>query len=138
MIYKDEAMNVIKTIVIKILVAGIGIQMSRFLTAAILDVSTIATAAVGNLPAHVTSINNSMSDDMKRTVLNWMSASNSQMRTDTEQQKLDKKLQWTLFPTKKSDIAPQENIEIEQIPIQSTITMTEVIDLLMPNAESFA
>jgi hypothetical protein len=58
MFYQEEAANVIKGIVVNILIAGIAIQASRFIVAATLDISTIATAAVGALPAQLIATQN--------------------------------------------------------------------------------
>lgn len=48
-------MKMLKGILIKMIVAGICIQASRFLVAATLDIATIATSALGSIPAQLIS-----------------------------------------------------------------------------------
>jgi hypothetical protein len=60
---------VIKNIVVKILVAGIAIQSSRFLVAATLDISTIAVSAVGAFPAQMTAENVTLRQGMETSRL---------------------------------------------------------------------
>jgi hypothetical protein len=57
LIGQEEAPNVIKNIVVKILVAGVAIQSSRFIIAATLDLSTILVSAVGAFPSQLTANN---------------------------------------------------------------------------------
>jgi hypothetical protein len=56
---------VIKNIILRLLIAGIGIQASWFLVAATLDLSTIGVAAVGSLPAQIITTNPNFADSIK-------------------------------------------------------------------------
>ncbi|MDR3168886.1 MAG: hypothetical protein LBU27_03900 [Candidatus Peribacteria bacterium] len=124
MIYKDEATSFIKNIVIKILVAGVCIQISRFLTAAILDVSTIATAAVGTIPSHVITLNT----DLTKAITHITK------QIEAENGEINRQITRTIDLTETS----AKKVEYSTQPINSTLSISGVIDLLTPNANSFA
>ena len=62
--FQEEVGAMLKKILIKLIVAGIGIQASWFLVAAILDISTIATSAVGSIPAQLIATDARLSNGM--------------------------------------------------------------------------
>ncbi|GHV25373.1 hypothetical protein FACS1894176_03700 [Bacteroidia bacterium] len=132
MFFKEEATAMIKNIVVKILVAGIGIQASRFLVAATLDISTIMTAAVGAFPAQITATNIDLAEEFKNDKFI------GRIRGDSDE--IKEKLKLDLFP--KGDIkdeeAQQQKTTVEEIPMSATISTGNIIDMLMPNANSFA
>ena len=78
-----------KDIIMKILVAGIGIQSSRFLVAATLDVSTIAMAAVGAFPAQLMTVNTDFSEGTKARLKEHM---------DSSANTINQKWGYNLFP----------------------------------------
>ncbi|MDR0369301.1 MAG: hypothetical protein LBH96_01880 [Candidatus Peribacteria bacterium] len=63
--FQEEVAAMLKNILLKILVAGVGIQASWFIVAATLDISTIATSAVGSLPAQLIHTDTRFSEGMK-------------------------------------------------------------------------
>jgi hypothetical protein len=60
----------VKSIIIKTLIAGILIQASRFLVGALVDLSTIATAAVGSFPSQFLHTNNTLNKSIQDRITN--------------------------------------------------------------------
>jgi hypothetical protein len=118
---------VIKNIVVKILVAGVAIQSSRFLVAATLDVSTIAVSAVGAFPAQLTANTPALKDGIKNSELFQQLKGNINSAS-----KYDHKIVRNLFP---NDTYTQEK---ETVPMTSSLTEDNIFDLLQPTTDSLA
>jgi hypothetical protein len=127
---KEEATGVLKNIVVKILVAGITIQSSWFIIAAILDVSTIATSAVGAIPSQVLANDTRIEKAIKNSFIDW-----KRNTTDTN---YTQKLVITGFPNndEANKNAPVEMVKMEWVPINTSVSEEEIRDMIMPNAEN--
>ncbi|MDR0860659.1 MAG: hypothetical protein LBO09_06935 [Candidatus Peribacteria bacterium] len=127
---KEEATGVLKNIVVKILVAGIAIQSSWFIIAAILDVSTIATSAIGAIPSQVLAGDPKIENAIENSLIAW--------KKDTTDKNYTKKLVITGFPNndKANENAPIEMVKMDWVPINTSVSNKEMIDMIMPNAEN--
>lgn len=119
-----------KGIVVKILVAGVAIQSSRFLTAATLDISTIATAAVGAIPSQIVGGSDDLYSKLKKA--DFL----QKLGLTGEDKKTKFILQATLFPesdgNNKQVYAKKEYVEATGIPEEN------LIDSLLPNQNHLA
>ena len=118
-----------KGIVVKILVAGIAIQSSRFLTAATIDISTIATAAVGAMPSQIIGSNGDIYLKFKQSTFF--------KELETSNEMITSKREITLFP--EPDKASDEYIYVRKKTIATTgIPEKNLIDSLLPNQNHLA
>lgn len=127
--FQEEIGAMLKNILLKILVAGICIQASWFIVAATLDISTIATAAVWSIPAQLINEDVNISEGITKTGKIWeLIKSSESMGRD-----LEKKLEIELFPKEGGN-----RIKSEFVPINTSYTKENLIDSLVPNANSLA
>lgn len=127
--FQEEVGAMLKNILLKILVAGICIQASWFIVAATLDISTIATAAVGSIPAQLINEDVNISEGIRKTGKIWeLIKSSENIGGD-----LNKELKIDLFPKEGG-----KRIKNEFVTINTTYTEDNLIDSLTPNANSLA
>ncbi len=118
-----------KGIVVKILVAGVAIQSSRFLTAATLDISTIATAAVGAIPSQIIGGSDDLYGKFKKAPFL------QELGLTAEKKKTENTLQITVFPSdgnNKQIYAKKDYVKATGIPEEN------LIDSLLPNQNHLA
>jgi len=120
--------TIIKNIITKILIAGIGIQASWFLVAAILDISTIAVITVGTIPSQLISDNAHLAEGMRSSELMNQLTNGINSSRDTLG-----KIEHELFPQQGQSLL---NIKV----ISGTVSATEgsFEDLFTPNGNSLA
>ena len=127
LIGKGQGVGFAKDIIIKILVAGVGIQASRFLTAAIIDLSNIATAAVGSFPAQITANNSTI----YKNITEWA------LLGDLEKVKSAQNAHETLFTEKKMrTYKGDDGFVIEKVKLTEEVSEKGIIDAILPNENS--
>lgn len=126
-IWKEEITKKIKGSLLWILVAWIGIQASRFFTAAMIDLSTITLVAAGSLPAQVISQNSDVRESLKKSLSPFVD----------ENFKVTTWIEYSLCPP---GSAAREYITTSEIPVELTsLTWDDArnrfIDMLLPSAD---
>ena len=119
LIKKEWLTKDIQKVLLWILVAAVWIQSSRFVTAAMIDISTISLVAVWSLPAQITSKTPEIEEGFKKSLSDYIDQDFS----------LTTWLELRLFPQNWNFL---ENV---YIPTERTKTKEEIIDALLPNAE---
>jgi hypothetical protein len=109
--------------VVKILVAGIAIQASRFVVAAIIDVSTIATAAVGAFPSQLMTTSPQFRDGFRSTPL---------LKQLTDSYGISQKIKMELFPESQTG----KMLSFSTEAVNGELTEETIADLFLPNANS--
>lgn len=128
LIAKEEITKKIKDVLLWILIAWVWIQASWFITAAIIDVSTITLVAAGSLPSQIisqndrlrTTISNSLSDLKKEGQGGW---------EFTEAKYLD------LFS---KDSAANKFLRTSYKSLEQPKSEEEIFDALMPNGDNIS
>ena len=121
--WKESITENFKKIILWILIAWVGIQASRFLTAAVVDVSTITLVAAWSFPSQVISQSKYIEDWVVDNLKEHFS----------EDGKIAKGLEITLFPNNQaSDLL---HVEPKDIALNNE-SKEGLLDKLMPNAEN--
>ena len=123
------------------LIAGVGIQASRFLVAATVDLSTITTAAVGALPAQVLTTNEAFKQGLKvGGTLNRVKASydptkeqERQYEQNNQDWQVDKRLVIDLFMEHEDNF-----ITHRTEPLETPITHDNFIDSILPKPDNIS
>lgn len=121
----------IKNQILWILIAWIGIQASWFMTAVVVDVSTITLVAAGSLPSQVVSEYPKLEEDFNFAINDYLELEVNDGKTFWD---VVKGVQYSIFSpneTKKSFIT-----EIRTVPLDRKITRKELFDEIMPNADN--
>lgn len=124
LIKKDDISKKIKDILLWLMVAGVWIQASWFLTAAVLDVSTITLAVAWSLPSQMVSTKPELEGKMK-VVLSWF--------LNKEQTMVVSWYVYNLLPT---DAKANETLSVNQYALAKPIPVEQFLDSLMPNQHS--
>lgn len=124
LIKKDDISKKIKDILLWLMVAGVWIQASWFLTAAVLDVSTITLAVAWSLPSQMVSTKSELEGKMK-VVLSWF--------LNKEQTMVVSWYVYNLLPT---DAKANETLSVNQYALAKPIPVEQFLDSLMPNQHS--
>lgn len=122
--WKDSITKNIKDVILRLLIAGVWIQASRFLTATVVDISTITLSAAGALPSEIIAGTPSIQESVKRDLKDYFPSSWEEIT------------QWkviTLFPP---NAATSEYISTIPVKLKEPQTMEEMIDDIMPKDES--
>ena len=120
---KEDITKKIKDVILWLLVAWVWIQASWFLTAAVIDVSTITLAAAGAFPSQVISENPYVEWAIKSSLSAYLGPSRDYVETGT---------QLTLFS---QDGSESSFLESENVKLVHHQTFTGLVDALMPNAD---
>ncbi len=120
---KEDITQTLKKIIVWLLIAWIGIQASRFFTAAIIDVSTITLSAVGAFPSQVISSSPYVKWSLEMSMPEYLNPSFNYVETGTE---------YTLFSKNwdKSNLLESTNVQLLH-----PQTLSGLVDSLMPNAD---
>lgn len=113
--YVTKKTGSIQSIVTKSVIAGILIQASWFIMAALLDISTIATAAIGSFPSHFIDSN---------AFSKWTMSNEIDLNINAYKLIFDKNMSPTLEETNEKD--------------KTTTTVDELIQKIMPKNDSVA
>ena len=120
--WKDSITKDLKNILLWLLVAGVWIQSSWFLTAAVVDVSTITLAAVGSFPSQVISEN---------VYIEWLLEKSLTTYFWAEWGVVDVGKKISALSEKSSASKLSEIFDIQIEPIETT----QLIDAIMPNSD---
>lgn len=123
-IKEDDISKKIKDILLWIMVAGVGIQASWFLTAATLDVSTITLAVAWSLPSQMVSKTPDFGKKMKVVLSEFLS---------DDQTMVENWYVYDLFPT---DAKANETLVVKTYKLDQSIPVERFLDSLMPNQYS--
>lgn len=121
-IKKDEISKKFKGVLLRILVAWVGIQASWFVTAALIDVSTITLAAVWSFPAQIISNSQEIQDSIKTSLPDFVDQNFT----------VNGGVQYTVFP---NDWNGSALLEWVPVPIEWNISKEEFIDMLLPSED---
>jgi len=128
---QEQVDKIIKDILIKIIVAGIGIQASWFLVAATLDISTIAMSAVGSIPAQLIATDTRLTEGMMGGKIGALHQNSLDMSRE-----IDKKFKIDLFPEEGATVLKLVSTTAEDT--STSYTMENLVDKIQPNPESLA
>jgi len=117
---KEDITKKIKDIILWILVAWIWIQASRFLTAVVIDVSTITLVAAGSFPSQVISQNKTFQEKFEAPI--------DDMLNSWQTKRMD------LFPNK---AGANKLLDIQNVSREHK-SKKELYDSLMPNADTIS
>ena len=123
---KEDIVKNIKNTILWILIAWVGIQSSWFLTAVVVDVSTITLVAAGSLPAQLISQN----PDIEKSVYGSM----KEYFDEWSQNMIYSKV-LNLFAT---DSKSWEFVKYSIVPLDGSGDKKTFFDSLVPNADSIA
>ena len=123
--WKENIMDNLKSVLLRILVAWIWVQASWFLTSVVIDLSTITMSAVWALPSQVLSQNSYLKE--------WIDVS---MRDFTEGNK--DVVKGRLFSLFSEDATANTFTKWTNISLEKPITQTWFVDSLMPNKDDIS
>lgn len=124
---KEEIVKNIRYKILWIIIAWIGIQASWFITAAVVDVSTITLVAVWSLPSQLIAWNSNIQESVENSVYNYFNI--------TDKKQVEEGLALELFP---EDMKSSEFLKTSFYTLSSTweqLTKEKFFDLLLPNPE---
>lgn len=125
----------LKDIILWLLIAGVWIQASRFLTAVVVDISTITIVAAGSLPSQLVSESPEIEESVLVSLKNYLDgASEVTGWKEKDFEDFTSWLKFSLFPKNKW---AANFITIERdISLDKAITKEDMFDTLMPNEEN--
>ncbi len=120
----------IKDQILWILIAWIWIQASRFMTAVVIDISTITLVAAGSLPSQVVSEYPELEKDFTFAINDYL-----EIPTDDGRSLWDiaRGVNYSLFHP--NEETKSFVTEIRNVPLDRKITRKELFDEIMPNAD---
>ncbi len=124
-IKKDSVTDIIKKKIVWFVVAGVLIQASRFLFAAVIDIATISVTTISSIPSQI--LQSDIWLQRKLAQLNaeaWVSIPSTWTIKTWRQLSFD--------PNKKLQ-TNQQYITIKQIPLQQEITQENYLDMILPS-----
>lgn len=128
LIWKEDVTKKIKDMILWILIAWIWIQASWFLTAAVIDLSTITLVAAWSFPSQVISKNTEAQDWFKKSLDNYLNSTKKEASEDSWRL-------FVLFPTN-----AKSSSFIETYPIKLTWSLLEepdkLFDGILPSADN--
>ncbi len=116
--WKNDVMKNLKSVLLRVLVAWVWVQASRFLTSLVIDLSTITLAAVWAFPSQIVSNNENVKDAIKSSMLK-----NGTTKIATGQL-------YELFP---KDGSANSFVRTIRLSLNGEITEERFFDSLMPN-----
>ena len=130
LINKDDILQKIKDNLLWILLAGVWVQASWFLTAAVVDFSTITLVAAGSFPSYVISQNSELKihivDSVTTTIMGYKKNANDQTI-------IDKAKNLELFP--KNSWA-NKFITESVVPLENGKNIKQLLDDITPSADN--
>lgn len=125
LIGKEDITKKIKEMLLWILIAWIWIQASWFLTAVVVDVSTITLVAAWSFPSQVISKSNLLKESVDNSLKEF------------------KDEKWEIIHVKRIDLFPKDasaNTFLQEVDgkLSQAKTEEEIYDMLMPNAETIS
>ena len=124
-IKKDSATDIIKKKIVWFVVAGVLIQASRFLFAAVIDIATISVTTISSIPSQIL-----QSDIWLQRKLAQLNAEAWVFIPSTWTIKTWRQL--TFDPNKKLQ-DNQQYITIKEIPLKQEITQENYLDMILPS-----
>ena len=119
---KEDILKNLKSVLLWVLIAWVGVQASWFLTSVVIDLSTITLSAVGAFPSQVVSKSESVHDGIKHSMKQF---------TDWDSGAVKGKV-IDLFPT---GGAAKSFIEVTDKPLSNPLSFDKLVDNLMPNKD---
>lgn len=124
-IQKDSATDIIKKKIVWFVVAGVLIQASRFLFAAVIDIATISVTTISSIPSQI------LQSDI------WLQRKLAQLNAEAwvsipSTWTIKTWRQLTFDPNKKLQ-TNQQYITIKEIPLQQEITQENYLDMILPS-----
>ena len=123
LISKEDVTKSLKKKLLGFLVAWVWIQVSWFVTAAIVDLSTITLVAVSSFPSQIISENNSVQDSFSVTLKDYM---------DPQLVSVTTGVFYSLVP---KDAKASNFIQVRKFNVDEPITREAFFDELMPSAD---
>ena len=121
--WKEDITQKLKDIILWLLIAWVWIQASRFLTAAVIDVSTVTLAAAWAFPSQIISDSPYTEKAIKKSLSDYL---------DDSWNYVDKGKEISIFSR---DAKASSYLETRYIEINETKTFEKFIDDLMPDSE---
>lgn len=116
--WKESIAKNLKKEVLWLLIAWVGIQISWFLTAVVIDLSTVTLAAAGAFPSQITSENDKIEENLKKSL-----------------SKISAWKKITLFPV---DAKASNFTEVKEKTPDGSIDFDKLLDEIMPNSKDVA
>ena len=121
----------IKDKLVWLLIAWVWIQSSWFLTAAVVDLSTITLATAGAFPATIISDQEKVMDSVAGSLNKFLKNNNSKSSIDDFNERLNF---WLFSP----DMWASSFIRIKTENLDKPVTKEQILDELLPNSESLS
>lgn len=118
---KEDITKKLKDIILWLLIAWVWIQASRFLTAAVIDVSTVTLAAAWSFPSQIISDSPYIENWIKQSLSDYL---------DPSWNHVDKGKEISIFS---KDAKASSYLETRYVEINETKTFEEFLDDLMPD-----
>lgn len=124
-IKKDSATDIIKKKIVWFVVAGVLIQASRFLFAAVIDIATISVTTISSIPSQI------LQSDI------WLQRKLAQLNAEAW---VSIPSTWTIKTWRQLTFDPnkklqdnQQYITIKEIPLKQEITQENYLDMILPS-----
>ncbi len=124
-IIKREIEKDFKNILLRLLIAWVGIQASWFLVAAIIDISTVTLTAVGSFPAQVISNSQYMEKTYKQNLYDYLNP------IGDGNYKVESWKTYTLFPKEYSVPFVKE----ETVKLNSVVSVEQLVEAFLPKGD---
>lgn len=121
----------IKDKLVRLLIAWVWIQSSWFLTAAVVDLSTITLATAGAFPATIVSDQEEVMNSVADSLNKFLKDNNSKSSIDDFNERLNF---WLFSP----DMWASSFIRIKTENLDKSVTKEQILDELLPNSESLS
>ena len=121
----------IKDKLVRLLIAWVWIQSSWFLTAAVVDLSTITLATAGSFPATIVSDQEEVMNSVADRLNKFLKDNNSKSSIDDFNERLNF---WLFSP----DMWASSFIRIKTENLEKPVTKEQILDELLPNSESLS
>ncbi len=120
--WKENVMNNLKNVLLRVLVAWIWVQASRFLTSVVIDLSTVTMSAVWVLPSQVLSQNSHLKEWIDVSMRDFFDGNGNVVKGKY----------FSLFS---EDATANTFIKWADAPVEKPITQTWFVDILLPNKD---
>ncbi len=127
----SKATKTIKDKISWILIAWIWIQASRFLTAVVIDISTITLVTVGSFPSQIVSENPKVEEYFEVSISDYLQIELKDGKTLWD---IINGVKYSLFLTDEN--RSKYIKEVKTVPLDKKITKKELFDEIMPNADN--